>query len=483
MSHHYLLPDISQSGKIGCSLPSLDVTPAELPPEELLRQELELPEISEVELVRYFTALSKLNYGVDTGFYPLGSCTMKYSPKWHEDVAKLPGFTSIHPYQPVESVQGALQLMFELQEYLAEITGMNATSLAPMAGAQGEFASILMVKAYYQARGDKIRRKILVPDSAHGTNPATAAMCGFEISAVPSDDNGNLDLKILESLMNEEVATLTLTLPTTLGLFDPQIVEISQLVHKRGGLLVGDGANLNSLMGKVKFGDLGFDCVQLNLHKTFSTPHGGGGPGSGPVCVNANLVDFLPSPLVAKNDKGYTFTSPAKSIGSLGAAYGNFGVMVKAYAYIRSLGLEGLKEVSENAVINANYLKEKLKAYYHLPYDRTCMHEVVFSGKRQKAKGVHTMDIAKRLLDYGFHPPTVYFPLVVDEAIMTEPTETESKATLDAYIDTMKEIAREAEENPEVLHTAPHNTPVRRLDDVTAARQPNLRWEMSGQGR
>jgi len=483
MSHHYLLPDISQSGKIGCSLPSLDVTPAELPPEELLRQELELPEISEVELVRYFTALSKLNYGVDTGFYPLGSCTMKYSPKCHEDVARLPGFSSIHPYQPVESVQGALQLMFELQEYLAEITGMSATSLTPMAGAQGELASILMVKAYYQARGDKMRRKILVPDSAHGTNPATAAMCGFEISAVPSDDNGNLDLKILESLMNEEVATLTLTMPTTLGLFDPQIEKISQLVHERGGLLCGDGANLNSVLGKVKFGDLGLDCVQLNLHKTFSTPHGGGGPGSGPVCVNANLVDFLPSPLAAKNDKGYTFTSPAKSIGSLGAAYGNFGVMVKAYAYIRSLGREGLKEVSENAVLNANYIKEKLKAYYHLPYDRTCMHEVVFSGKQQKAKGVHTMDIAKRLLDYGFHPPTVYFPLVVDEAIMTEPTETESKATLDAYIDTMKEIAREAEENPEILHTAPHNTPVRRLDDVTAARQPNLRWEMSGQGK
>ena len=483
MSHHYLLPDISQSGKIGCSLPSLDVTPAELPPEELLRQELELPEVSEVELVRYFTALSKLNYGVDTGFYPLGSCTMKYNPRWHEDVARLPGFTSIHPYQPVESVQGALQLMFELQEYLTEITGMSATSLTPMAGAQGELASILMVKAYYQARGDKMRRKILVPDSAHGTNPATAAMCGFEISAVPSDDNGNLDLKILESLMNEEVATLTLTMPTTLGLFDPQIEKISQLVHERGGLLCGDGANLNSLLGKVKFGDLGLDCVQLNLHKTFSTPHGGGGPGSGPVCVNANLVDFLPSPLVVKNGKGYTFTSPAKSIGSLGAAYGNFGVMVKAYAYIRSLGREGLKEVSENAVLNANYIKEKLKAYYHLPYDRTCMHEVVFSGKQQKARGVHTMDIAKRLLDYGFHPPTVYFPLVVDEAIMTEPTETESKATLDAYIDTMKEIARETEENPEILHTAPHNTPVRRLDDVTAARQPNLRWEMSGQGR
>jgi len=478
MGHHYLLPDISQPGRIGCTLPALDVSPAELPPKELLRQELELPEISETELVRYFTALSKLNYGVDTGFYPLGSCTMKYNPKWHEDIAKLPGFASIHPYQPVGSVQGALRLMFELQEYLAEITGMDATSLAPMAGAQGELASILMVKAYHQSRGDKMRVKILVPDSAHGTNPATAAMCGFEISTVPSDNDGNIDLKSLESMMNEEVAALTLTLPNTLGLFDPQIAEITKLVHQRGGLLCGDGANLNSMLGKVKFGELGFDCVQLNLHKTFSTPHGGGGPGSGPVCVRSDLADFLPTPLAAKNREGYTFTTPAKSIGSLGAAYGNFGVMVKAYAYICSLGAEGLKEVSENAVINANYLKEKLKAFYHLPYDRTCMHEVIFSSKRQKAKGVHTVDIAKRLLDYGFHPPTVYFPLIVDEALMNEPTETESKETLDAYIDTMKEIAREADENPEILHTAPHNTPIRRLDEVMAARKPNLRWEM-----
>jgi len=482
MSHHYLIPDISQPGKVGCSLPDLDVTPAELPPQELLRQEFELPEVSEVELVRYFTALSKLNYGVDTGFYPLGSCTMKYNPKWHEDIAKLPGFTSIHPYQPVESAQGALQLMFELQEYLTEITGMNATSLVPMAGAQGELASILMVKAYYQARGDKVRRKILVPDSAHGTNPATAAMCGFETISVSSDGEGNLDLKSLESMMNEEVATLTLTMPTTLGLFDPQIAEISQLVHDRGGLLCGDGANLNSMLGKVKFGDLGIDCVQLNLHKTFSTPHGGGGPGSGPVCVKSNLADFLPLPLVAKKGDRYTFTSPAKSIGSLGAAYGNFGVMVKAHAYIRSLGADGLKEVSENAVLNANYLKEKLKAYYHLPYDRVCMHEVIFSGKKQKAKGVSTLDIAKRLLDYGFHPPTIYFPLVVEGALMTEPTETESKETLDAYIDAMKEIAREADENPDILHTAPHDTPVRRLDEVAAARKPDLRWEMSDQG-
>lgn len=481
MGHHYLLPDISQPGKLGCTLPSLDVSPTELPPKELLRQELELPEISEVELVRYFTALSKLNYGVDTGFYPLGSCTMKYNPKWHEDIAKLPGFASIHPYQPIGSVQGALQLMFELQEYLAEITGMDATSLAPMAGAQGELASILMVKAYHQSRGEKMRVKILVPDSAHGTNPATAAMCGFEISAVSSDNDGNIDLKSLESMMNEEVAALTLTLPTTLGLFDPQVAEITKLVHQRGGLLCGDGANLNSMLGKVKFGDLGFDCVQLNLHKTFSTPHGGGGPGSGPVCVKSNLGDFLPTPLVAKNGEGYTFHTPAKSIGSLGAAYGNFGVMVKAYAYIRSLGAEGLKEVSENAVINANYLKEKLKASYHLPYDRTCMHEVIFSSKQQKAKGVHTVDIAKRLLDYGFHPPTIYFPLIVDEALMTEPTETESKETLDAYIDAMKEIAKEADENPEILHTAPHNTPVRRLDEVMAARKPDLRWEMRSQ--
>jgi len=478
MSHHYLLPDISQPGKIGCTLPPLDVIPAELPRKELLRQQLELPEVSEVELVRYFTNLSKLNYGVDTGFYPLGSCTMKYNPKWHEDVAKLAGFSSIHAYQPVESVQGALRVMFELQEYLTEITGMDAASLTPIAGAQGELASILMAKAYHHARGDRIRRRILVPDSAHGTNPATAAMCGFEISTVPSNNKGDLDLKSLESMMNEEVAALTLTMPTTLGLFDPQIAEISQLIHKRGGLLCGDGANLNALLGKVKFGDLGFDCIQLNLHKTFSTPHGGGGPGSGPVCVKSNLADFLPSPLVARKGKKYTFTSPTKSIGRLSAAYGNFGVMVKAYAYIRSLGAEGLKEVSENAVINANYLSEKLKADYHLPYDRRCMHEVVFSGKWQRAKGVHTLDIAKRLLDYGFHPPTIYFPLVVEEAIMIEPTETESKETLDAFAEAMKGIDREVNENPEILRTAPHNTPTRRLDEVGAARNPNLHWEM-----
>jgi len=478
MSHHYLLPDISQPGKIGCSLPDLDVPPAELPPKDLLRQQLELPEISEVGLMRYFTALSKLNYGVDTGFYPLGSCTMKYNPKWHEDIARLPGFASIHPHQSEESAQGALQLMFELQQYLAEITGMSATSLVPMAGAQGEFAGLLMVKAYHRDRRDKARRKILLTDSSHGTNPASAVMCGFEIGTVASDTEGNVDMKSLESAMNEEVAALTLTMPTTLGLFDPRMLEISRLVHERGGLLGADGANLNAFLGRVKFGELGYDYVQLNLHKTFSTPHGGGGPGSGPVCVKQDLADFLPSPSVVKSDGKYRLVSPPKSIGRIANFYGNFGVMCKAYAYIRSLGAAGLKEISEDAVLNANYLKEKLKPYYHLPYDRTCMHEVVFSGRRQKAKGIRTVDIAKRLLDYGLHPPTVYFPLIVDEALMIEPTETETKRTLDAFVEAMKEIARDVEENPEILRTAPHNTPVRRLDDVSAARNPNLRWQM-----
>jgi len=475
---HYLLPDISKPGKTGCRLPELDVPAAELPSREFLRQELALPEVSEAELVRYFTSLSRMNYGVDTGFYPLGSCTMKYNPKWHEDIGRFPGFQDIHPCQPADTVPGALQLMYELQEMLAEITGMDATGLAPMAGAQGELASLLMVRAYHHSRGENRRRRILVPDSAHGTNPATAAMCGFEVNTIPSNGDGNLDLKSLASLMNEDAAALTLTMPTTLGLFDPQIAEISAVVHKRGGLLIGDGANLNSLLGKVKFGDLGFDCVQLNLHKTFSTPHGGGGPGSGPVCVKENLSDFLPAPIVAKGKEGYQLAKPPKSIGRLGAAGGNFGVMVKAYAYIRSLGAEGLKEVSENAVLNANYLKEKLKPYYHLPYDRTCMHEVVLSGKKQKAKGAATLDIAKRLLDYGFHPPTVYFPQVVEEAIMIEPTETESKETLDAFIEAMIEIAGEAEKNPELLQNAPHSTPVRRLDEVRAARKPDLRWKM-----
>lgn len=476
---HYLLPDISMPGRVGCSLPPLDVPPSEPPPEELLRKEVELPEVSEVDLVRYFTALSKLNYGVDTGFYPLGSCTMKYNPKWHEDVARLAGFTAIHPCQPEESVQGALELMYRLQEYLTEITGMSATSLVPIAGAHGELAGLFMVKAYHQDRGDKARKKILLTDSSHGTNPASAAMCGFEAGVVASDDKGDLDLKSLESLMNEEVAALTLTMPSTLGLFDPKITEIAELVHERGGLLGGDGANLNALLGRAKFGELGFDYVQLNLHKTFSTPHGGGGPGSGPVCARGELADFLPVPLVTEDKGRYGFSSPPRAIGKVASFHGNFGVMVKAYAYLRSLGPEDLRLISGDAVLNANYLREKLKPYYFLPYDRVCMHEVVFSGKRQKAKGVATADIAKRLLDYGLHPPTVYFPLIVSEALMTEPTETESKQTLDDYVAAMVEIARDVTENPEILHNAPHNTPVRRLDEARAFRQLDLRWEIN----
>lgn len=477
MKRNYTLANISAEGKTGCTLPSLDVAQTGLPPEKWLRKALPLPEVSETELVRYFTALSKLNYCVDTGFYPLGSCTMKYNPKWHEDVAKLVGFTSIHPLQSSVTVQGALRLMYELQSYLTEIIGMKSTSLTPMAGAHGELANLLMVKAYHTHNGERQRNRILLPDSAHGTNPATAAMCGYEIYSLPSNSRGDIDLQKLLEIMDDSVAALTLTIPNTLGLFDPQITEISRIVHQSGALLVGDGANLNSIIGKVKYGDLGIDCIQLNLHKTFSTPHGGGGPGSGPVCAGDKLASFLPSPLIEKREGSYFPSNPENSIGSLGM-YGNFGVMVKAYSYIRSLGPQGLRAVSENAVLNANYLKEKLKEDYYLPYDRACTHEVVFSGKWQRKNGVHTMDIAKRLLDYGFHPPTVYFPLVVDEAMLTEPTETESKETLDSYIEALKQIAREAEENAQLLHEAPHTTPVRRLDDVAAARKPDLSWKI-----
>jgi len=477
VSKHHLLCDISQPGRIGCNLPQLDVPPAELPAKEQIRWELQLPEVSEGQLVRYFTALSKLNYGVDDGFYPLGSCTMKYNPKCHEDITRMPGFASIHPYQPTASVQGALQLIFELQKYLAEITGMDAVCLSPMAGAQGELASALMTKKYFQDLGDSRRRRILIPDSSHGTNAATAAMGGFDISVIPSSNKGNVNLESLKDMMNDEVAVLTLTMPTTLGLFDPNIDKIIRIVHERGGLVYGDGANLNALLGQAKFGEMGFDCVHVNLHKTFSTPHGGGGPGAGPICVKAKLAEYLPSPIVISQNKEYNFSSPDKSIGAIGTFYGNFGVLVKAYAYIRSLGPEGLKEVSENAVINANYIKEKLKTHYALPYDRTCMHEVVFSGSKQRADGVRTLDIAKRLLDYGFHPPTVYFPLVVDEAIMIEPTETESKETLDAFISAMQKIAEEVHDNPKILHSAPNSTPVRRLDEVYAARNLDLRYE------
>jgi glycine dehydrogenase subunit 2 len=468
--------DLGKPGRTACSLPPCDVPAAELPPPQLLRRELSLPELSQVDLVRYFLALSRLNYSVDSGFYPLGSCTMKHNPKVHEKLAGLPGFAGLHPLQPLETVQGALALMYDLQRWLADITGLDAASLAPAAGAQGEFTGILMVKAYLADRREEGRTRVLVPDSAHGTNPATATMAGFEVVTVASDSQGNTDMQALASALDDGVAALMLTLPNTLGLFDPNVGHIAEMLHRKGALLYGDGANLNALLGRARFGDMGFDIVHLNMHKTFSTPHGGGGPGSGPVVVKGYLAPYLPTPVVDKEGEGFVLATPGRSIGRVGAFYGHFGVLVRAYAYLRTLGVEGLRQVSENAVINANYVLARLRQAYHLPYDRRCMHEVVFSGSRQRAKGVRTWDIAKRLIDYGFHPPTVYFPLIVDEALMIEPTETESKEALDAFCDALLAIAREAEEEPQVVKEAPHTAPIGRLDEAAAARRPVLRW-------
>ncbi|MFQ5879876.1 MAG: aminomethyl-transferring glycine dehydrogenase subunit GcvPB [Dehalococcoidia bacterium] len=468
--------DLSRPGRLACSLPESDVPPADLPPADLLRRDLNLPELSQVEVVRYFLALSRLNYSVDTGFYPLGSCTMKYNPKVHDDLARLPGFAEAHPLQPEAAAQGSLALMHHLQHSLAAITGMDAVSLAPAAGAQGELSGILMVKAYLADHGQEARRKVLVPDSAHGTNPATAAMAGLQVVTVASDRDGNTDLQALAAALDEHVVALMLTLPNTLGLFDANITRITEMVHAKGGLLYGDGANLNAIVGRARFGDLGFDVVHLNLHKTFSTPHGGGGPGAGPVCAKAHLAPYLPTPVVEQADGGYRLARPHRSIGRVQAFHGSFGVLLRAYAYIRSLGAQGLRQVSTNAVLNANYVRSRLRDAYHLPYDRRCMHEVVLSASRQRANGVRAWDIAKRLIDYGFHPPTVYFPLIVDEAMLIEPTETESKEALDAFCDAMLAIAREAEESPDVVKNAPHATPVGRLDEATAARRPVLRW-------
>jgi len=468
--------DLSRPGRTACALPPCDVPEAELPPPELLRRDLNLPELGQVDLVRYFLALSRLNYGVDSGFYPLGSCTMKYNPKVHEELACLPGFAHIHPLQPAQTVQGALALMYDLQRCLTEITGLDAVSLAPAAGAQGELTGMLVVKAYLADRGEGERTRVLVPDSAHGTNPATATMAGFEVVTVASDAQGNTDLEALAAALDDDVAAMMLTLPNTLGLFEPGIGRLAEMLHRQGALLYGDGANLNALLGRARFGDMGFDVVHLNMHKTFSTPHGGGGPGSGPVAVKGHLASYLPAPVVEKEGESFVLATPERSIGRVGAFHGHFGVLLRAYAYIRTLGAAGLSQVSENAVINANYVLARLRQAYHLPYDRRCMHEVVFSGSRQRAKGVRTWDIAKRLIDYGFHPPTVYFPLIVDEALMIEPTETESKEALDAFCDALLAIAREAEEEPQVVKEAPHMAPVGRLDEGTAARKPVLRW-------
>lgn len=479
-----LIFELSAPGRKGYSLPELDVPEEEISnliPQEYLRSQApELPEVSEVDVVRHFTRLSQMNFGVDTGFYPLGSCTMKYNPKVNEELARLSGFTRIHPYQPEETVQGALQLMYELTQYLSEITGMDKFSLQPAAGAHGELAGIKIIRAYHEHRGDKKRNKVIVPDSAHGTNPATAAMAGFEIVEIKSDENGDVDLEALKQAVNEETAALMLTNPSTLGMFDSNIEEIAKIVHDAGGLLYYDGANTNAIMGYARPGDMGFDVVHLNLHKTFSTPHGGGGPGSGPVGVKEFLAPYLPKPTVEFNEaegKYYLNYDLPHSIGRMKAFYGNFNVAVKAYTYIRSLGAEGLKEVSEHAVLNANYLKTLLSKLLYSPFERHCMHEFIVTPKNLKEYGVTTLDLAKRMLDYGYHPPTVYFPLIVEEAMMFEPPETESKDTLDAFAEVMAKIVEECKENPELVRTAPHNTVVGRLDEALAARQPDLRWK------
>jgi glycine dehydrogenase subunit 2 len=479
-----LIFETSRPGRTGVALPKCDVPQHDintLLPEELLRREAPaLPEVSEVDAVRHFTRLSMRNFGVDSGFYPLGSCTMKYNPKVNEAMARLPGFAAVHPLQSVDTVQGCLELMYETDVMLSEITGMDRVSLQPAAGAHGEMTGLMIIKAYHEHRGDDKRRNIIVPDSAHGTNPASAALAGFKVVNVKSDANGMVDLTALAEALNDETAGLMLTNPNTLGLFDRNIRTIADMVHAAGGLLYYDGANMNAIMGVSRPGDMGFDVVHLNLHKTFSTPHGGGGPGSGPVGVKSGLVPFLPKPVVEKTKDGFTldYDRPL-SVGKVRSYWGNFGVVVKAYAYILSMGAEGLKEASEAAVLNANYVRLRLRDYFDVPYDTACMHEVVLSGKRQAEYGVTALDIAKRLIDYGFHPPTIYFPLIVKEAMMIEPTETESRETLDKFIAAMIGIADEAQKDPDALKSAPHSTCVSRPDEGKAAREPVLKFTNS----
>lgn len=468
--------ELSQPGRKGFVFPDSDVPAAPLP-KAFERGSINLPELSELDVIRHFTNLSRLNYSVDGGFYPLGSCTMKYNPKINEVAVRLPGFSQTHPLQPITSVQGNLYLMYQLQEMLQEISGFHRVTLTPAAGAQGELVGALIIKKFHESNKDTKRVKILIPDSAHGTNPATSAMSGFEVAPMPSDARGNVDLEALKLHCDETLAGLMLTNPNTLGLFDENVVEVIEMVHNAGGLVYGDGANLNALLGIVRPGDLGFDIMHFNLHKTFATPHGGGGPGSGPVGVSERLAKFLPGPIATIVDEGdddtppfYGFYTPEESIGRMKAFYGHFGVVVKAFTYIAMHGPDGLRDIGEKAVLNANYLMEKVKEDYYLPYDRTCMHEFVVEGTWKDIPNVHALDISKRLMDYGFHPPTNYFPLVVHEALMIEPTETESKQTLDAFAAAMKAIAKEAREDPDMLNKAPYTTPIRRSDEVKAAR-------------
>jgi len=472
-----LIYELSSPGRVAVTLPEPDVPQSELPA-GLVRDDLPLPELAEVDVVRHFVRLSQLNYGVDIGLYPLGSCTMKYNPKLNEDAARLTGFAFSHPLQDPETAQGNLAMMFSLQEWLKEIGGFAGVTLQPAAGAHGELTGILIIRAYHQDRGDSKRTKILIPDSAHGTNPASTTMSGMEVIEIPSDERGNVDLEALKSHCDECVAGLMLTNPNTLGLFEEHVREVIDLIHGCGGLVYGDGANMNALLGIVRPGDLGIDVLHYNLHKTFSTPHGGGGPGSGPVGVAEHLVDFLPGPVVDIVEAGddeqpplYGLVKPAKSIGRVKAFQGHFGIIVRAYAYMRMQGKSGLRAISDYAVLNANYLRVKLREAFKVPFDRICMHEFVAEGHWPDAPEIHALDVSKRLMDYGFHPPTNYFPLIVPEALMIEPTETESLRTLNAFVEAMVAIAREAHEQPELLHEAPHDAPVGRLDEVRAARQ------------
>jgi glycine dehydrogenase subunit 2 len=461
---------------MGLRFPEPDVPESDLP-EGFVRQILPLPELSELDVIRHYTRLSQYNHAIDIGFYPLGSCTMKYNPKINEVTARLPGFTHIHPLQPVETVQGALGLMYETQEWLKEISGFDAVSLQPAAGAHGELTGVLIMKAYHTARGDHKRVKMLIPDSAHGTNPASSTMSGFKSVQIPSDDRGNVDIEKVNAECDDTLAGIMITNPNTLGLFDENIIEVCNLVHEAGGLVYGDGANLNAVLGISRPCDLGIDVMHFNLHKTFSTPHGGGGPGSGPVGVVESLVDFLPSPIIeiveeesSKNPPLYGFITPPKSIGRVKSFFGHFGIIVRAFTYIMMHGPEGISEIAKHAVLNANYLQAKIRDTYKIPYDRICMHEFVAEGRWEDAPEIHALDISKRLMDYGFHPPTNYFPLIVPEALMIEPTETESKDTLDKFAEALIKIADEAHADPDILKDAPHNTPFGRLDEVGAAR-------------
>ena len=475
-----LIFELSKPGRCGYSLPAnpWEKGTEEIPAALRRSEEAKLPEVSELDVVRHYTNLSNMNFGVDTGFYPLGSCTMKYNPKINEEMAAMPGFKTLHPLQPDCTVQGALELYYNLNRSLSAITGMAEFTLNPFAGAQGELTGLMVIRQYHMQRGDLKRTKIIVPDSAHGTNPASAAVCGLEVVEVKSTPQGTIDIESLRPLLDDTIAGIMMTNPNTLGLFETEILEIAKLVHECGGLLYYDGANFNPLLGKVRPGDMGFDVLHLNLHKTFSTPHGGGGPGSGPVGVAAHLAEYLPNPRVTRSDDGmFHVTRNDVACGQVSGFMGNFGVLIRAYTYILSLGKQHIRLAGPLATLNANYIKESLKDCYKLPIDTLCKHEFVFDGLLDKSTGITTLDVAKRLLDYGFHAPTIYFPLLFHQAIMIEPTETESKEALDGFIEIMRTIAKEAIEDPESLHTAPHTTPVRRLDETTAAKNPILNYK------